>query len=198
MNQKGEVTLLSTLLVLVLMSIVLLSALELRKSYRLLERRTELFLCAKESKGEFHQYMKFMGRTNWGIKNIEKLALIMMFIPGLQGVAANAEKAKKFLQVSQELKHISYLKTLAGLKAKSCPLDPRMYISPFIPGPRLFKRDFHGAIKLKETKWTYYYFSKPYLLSLEVNASSFESFHPKMKYITAEKGAKLSSLLSSL
>jgi hypothetical protein len=198
MNQKGEVTLLSTLLVLVLMSVVLLSALELRKSFKLLEKRTELFICTKEAKGELNLYLKFMGRTNWGIKNIKKIALIMMFIPGLQGVAANAEKAKKYLQLVQELKHVSYLKTLGSLKAKGCALDPRMYISPFIIGPRFFKRDFHGALKLKETKWTYYYFSKPYLLSLEVNASSWESFHPKLNYIAGEKGAKLSSLLSSL
>lgn len=198
MNQKGEVTLLSTFLILALMSLVLLCSLELRKSYKLLERRTQLFLCTKETKGEFDLYLTFMGRTNWGIKNLKKLSLLMMFIPGLQGAASSAEKAKKFLQLSQEMKHISFLKTLSSLKRKGCPLDPRLLISPFQPGPRFFKRDHLGALKLREIKWTYYFLSKPYLLAIDVNATSFESLKPKITYKAVEKGAKLSSLLSSL
>jgi hypothetical protein len=194
MNQKGEVTLLSTLLILALMSIVLLCALELRKSFKLLEKRTNLFLCVKESKGEFNQYMKFMGRTNWAIKNINRVSLIMMFVPGLQGVAASSQKAKKFLQQAQNLKLISYLKTLSHLEAKSCPLDPRMLITPFKMG----SRDSDGALILKEDQWAYYYFSKPYLLTLKIDASGFESITPKILYQAEEKAAKLSFHLSSL
>jgi hypothetical protein len=197
MNQKGEVTLLSTLLLLVLMSIVLLCSLELRKSFKLMERRTQLYLCTKEAKGELHLLLKFMGRTNWGIKNINKASLIMMFIPGLQGVAADAQKAKKYLQYTQEARLLSYLKTLSQLKHKGCSLDPRMYITPFALGSRLLQRDLHGAAKLREQKWTYYYFSKPYFLSLDVNAMGLESIKPKIIYRAQEKAAKLSSLLSS-
>ncbi len=197
MNQKGEVTLVSTLIITVLMGMVLLCALELKKSYGLLQKRTHLFLCVKETKGEFHDYMKFMGRTNWAIKNINKASLIMMFIPGLQGVAADAQKAKKYLQYVQEARLVLYLKKLADLRGRKCSTDPRMFLTPFKLGSRLLKRDAHGAAELREEKWTYYYLSKPYLLQIEINASGFESLKPKLTYKSEEKAARLSSLLSS-
>lgn len=196
MNQKGEATLLTTLLIAVLTGIVLLCALELKKSFSQLERRTHLFLCVKETKGELHQYMKFMGRTNWAIKNINKASLIMLFIPGLQGVAADAQKAKKYLQYVQEGRTISYLKTLTSLRGRKCSTDPRMFLTPFKLGSRLLKRDAHGAAELREEKWTYYFLSKPYLLQINIEASGFESIKPAVNYITSERGAKLSSLLS--
>jgi hypothetical protein len=191
MNQRGETTLLSCFLLFTLMSIVLLCALELSKSFRQTERRSHLFLCVKEIKGEHHHFLKFMGRTNWGIKNINRTSLIMLFIPGLQGVASNAQKAKKYLQHTQELRLISYLKTLSKLKARSCPMDPRMLITPF-----KLKRNTDGALRLKEEKWTYYYFSKPYLISLKVDATGFESIRPTITYLSEESLARLSSLLS--
>lgn len=197
MNQKGEITLLSTLILTVLMGMVLLCALELKKSYGLLQKRTHLFLCVKETKGEFHDYMKFMGRTNWAIKNINKASLVMMFIPGLQGIAADAQKAKKYLQYVQEARLVLYLKKLADLRGRKCSTDPRMFLTPFKLGSRLLKRDAHGAAELREEKWTYYYLSKPYLLQIEINASGFESLKPKLTYKSEEKAARLSSLLSS-
>lgn len=197
MNQKGEVTVLTTLLIATLTGIVLLCALELRKSYSLLEKRTHLFLCVKETKGELNQYMKFMGRTNWAIKNINKASLIMMFIPGLQGIAADAQKAKKYIQYVQAIRSVSYLKTLSDLRVRKCSTDPRMFLTPFKLGSRMLKRDAHGAAELREEKWTYYYLSKPYLLQIEINASAFESLKPKITYKSEEKAAKLSSLLSS-
>ena len=196
MNEKGEVTLISSLLILILMGMVLLCSLELRKSFNLLEKRTHLFLCVKETKGEFHSFMKFMGRANWAIKNINRASLVMLFIPGLQAVALDVQKAKKYLQYVQEVKLVSYLKTLKDLKDKSCPIDPRMFITPFKLGARLLRRDKEGAAILKEEKWTYYYFSKPYLIGLEVKPGKWEKVWPKINYQTTEKAGKLSSLLS--
>jgi hypothetical protein len=197
MNQKGEVTLFSTLLLMVLMGIVLLCALELRKSFLLLEKRTHLFLCVKETKGELNRHLKFMGRSNWAIKNINRLSLVMMFIPGLQGVAANAEQAKEYLKLIQNAFVVSHLKSLMNLKQKGCPLDPRMITTPFKLGAGLLDRDNEGAAQLRDTKWTYYFLAKPYLLTMEVNAESYESIKPRIKYKIEEKAAKLSSLLSS-
>jgi hypothetical protein len=197
MNEKGEVTLISCLLILVLTGLVLLCGLELRKSFRLLEKRTHLFLCVKETRGELHNFMKFMGRSNWAIKNINRASLVMLFIPGLQAVALDAQKAKKYLQYVQEAMLVSYLKTLKDLKDKRCPLDPRMFITPFKLGSRLLKRDSEGAAILKEEKWNYYYFSKPYLISLEVKPGTWEKVWPEIKYQAEEKAGKLSSLLSS-
>lgn len=193
MNQKGEITLMSCFLIMALTSLVLLCALELRKSYRLLERRTHLFLCVKETKGEFHSFMKFMGRANWAIKNINRASLIMIFIPGLQKVALDAQKAKKYIQYVQNGKIVSYLKTLKDLKGKQCPLDPRMFLTPF-----KVKRDPYGALVLREKEWTYYFLSKPYFLGLKVSADRWERVQPKINYRTEEKAARLSSLLSSL
>lgn len=197
MNQRGDVTLLSCLSLFAMMCIVLLCSLELRKSYRLMEKRTKLFLCVKETKGEHHNFMKFMGQTNWGIKNINRASLIMFVIPGLQGAATNARRAKKYLEYSQEVRLVSYLTTLASIKRKGCPVDPRMFKTPFALGSRLLKRDSEGVAILKEEKWTYYYFSKPYFLSLEVNASGYQSVKPIIQYVAEEKMGTLSSLLSS-
>lgn len=195
-NQRGDITLMSCLLIFVTMSLVLLCSLELKKNFRLMEQRTKLFLCAKETKGEFHEYMKFMGRTNWGIKNIEKAAIVMMFIPGAQGAALSAKKLKKLLKHSQNIKLVSYLKTLHDIKKKGCDLDPRLYLTPFHLNGFLYSRDHNGAAKLRKNQWKYYFLSKPYLLSLEVDAGNYESINPKIKYISEEKGARLSSLLS--
>lgn len=198
MNEKGEVTLISCLLILALSGVILICSMELHSSFKLLKRRTDLFLCVKESKGEIHLFMKFMGRTNWAIKNINRASMIMIFVPGLQGLALDAQKAKKYLQYSQEARSISYLKTLTELKKKQCPLDPRMFITPFVLGPRLFKRDAEGAAILREDEWNYYFLSKPYLLTLKIQSQGFERINPKLTYISEEKAAKLSSLWSSL
>lgn len=197
MNQKGEVTLLSCLMIFCLMSVVLLSALELQKSFNLLQRRTHLFLCVKETKGELNDYIKFMGRTNWAIQNLKKAQVIMLLIPGTQGIAFDAEKLKKYLKHIQEVRTVSYLKSLNDLRKKSCPLDPRMLITPFKLGARVLQREVGGGAILRETKWTYGYFSKPYFLTVEVNASGWESVKPQITYKSEEKLAKLSSLLSS-
>lgn len=198
MNQKGEITLVSMLLILTLSSLILLSSLELRKSFKLLEKRTHLFLCVKETKGEFHHFMKFMGRTNWGIKNINRAALIMMFIPGLQGASMETQKLKKYLQYSQEVRLVSYLKTLNELRTKSCPLDPRLFITPFKLGTRLLQRNAEGAIILREEEWTYYFLSRPYLLQIKISLKNWEQINPRLNYQVEEKAAKLSSLWSSL
>ena len=198
MNQRGEVSLLCVLVIFTCASLVMLSALELKKNYRLLEKRTELYLCAKETKGEIHEFMTFMGRTNWGIKNLNRASLIMIFIPGMQGAAMDAQKVKKYLKYAQNLRLVSYLKTMKSLKGKSCPLDPQLFLTPFHLGTEVFDRDSEGAAQLRKNEWTYYFLSKPYLLTLTIKGTSFERVNPKITYISEEKGAKLSSLLSSL
>lgn len=198
MNERGEITVMSCFLILILMSLVLLCGLELRRTYKLMQTRTRLFLCVKETKGEFNEFMKFMGQTNWGIKNLNRVSVITLFIPGLQGVSANADRAKKFLQYVQEGRGAFYLNTIKDLqKKKGCPIDPRMYLTPFQLGSRFFKRDGEGALMLRENTWNYYFLLKPYVLALEVDSASWERAKPRMIYKASEKGAKLSSLLSS-
>jgi hypothetical protein len=197
MTQKGEASLLAILSVVVLVSVVLLSTLELRRSYKLLQKRTDLFLCTKEFKGEHLQFMRFMGQTNWAIVNIQRAQLIMYLIPGLQGVAASSGKARKVIKLSQYYKLVSYLKQLHSMQARRCPLDPRVLITPFELTTTGFKRDLEGAAKLREKEWTYVFLNNPYLLELTVNASGFQRLKPKVKAEARERAAKLSSLLSS-
>lgn len=69
MNERGDITLTSLFCLILISSLLLLTTLKLRRSFDLLQRRSELFLCAKETSGELERYLTFMGRTNWGIRN---------------------------------------------------------------------------------------------------------------------------------
>lgn len=197
MNQKGEMNLVFVLMVAGLSGVMILCALSLQKSFRLLEKRTELFLCAKETEGEIHQFMKFMGRTNWAIKNVEKAKLIMMFIPGLQGGALKAEKAKQTLIYIQNTSLIPYLKKMAEMKSRNCPMDPRIFITPFHLAGFGFQRSADSTAQLRSSKWTYHYVSFPYSLSTDWDANNFEAINPRLKRISRENAARLSSILSS-
>lgn len=197
MNQRGDVNLFFVIFVAGLSGVMLLCALRLQRSFRLLEKRTELFLCVKETEGELSRYMKFMGRTNWAIRNVEKAKYIMMFIPGLQGGALEAEKAKRTLILVQNTALVPYLKKFAVLKAKGCPVDPRLLITPFELSGAGYQRDHLGSAKLRKTIWTNQYVSLPYSLSVEWDASGFEAINPRLLRKSWENGAKLSSILSS-
>jgi hypothetical protein len=180
-----------------LSGVMILCALRLKNSFRLLEKRTELFLCTKEVEGELYQYIKFMGRTNWAIKNVEKAKLIMMFIPGLQGGALEAEKAKRTLIMMQNTALIPFLKKMAQLKSRSCPMDPRIFITPFKLAGYGYQRDADSTATLRSSKWSYQYVSFPYSLSVDWDASHYLGLSPRLKRISKENGGKLSSILSS-
>lgn len=197
MNQKGEATLLSILLLIGIMGIITLTTLKLKNSFRLLERRSHLFLCVKETKGELNRYLEFMGRSNWGIKNANRASLIMTFIPGFQGGAAAADKVKKTLINLQNLALIPYLKKIKQLQAKGCPLDPRMLITPFELNLQGYQRDSEDGAKLRMATWTYLFLKSPYLLKLKVNPGQLESIHPQISFQATESAEKLSSLWSS-
>jgi hypothetical protein len=98
----------------------------------------------------------------------------------------------------QEVKMTSYLKKLSDLRSKTCAIDPRMYITPFKLGSRLLARDGEGAAILRETKWTYGFFSRPYFISIKIDATGLERTRPKIDFVTEEKLAKLSFLSYSL
>ncbi len=197
MNQRGDVNLFFVLFVAGLTGTMILCALRLQRSFHLLEKRTELFLCVKETEGELTRFMTFMGRTNWAIRNVEKAKLIMLFIPGLQGGALEAEKAKRTLMLLQTSSLIPYLKKVAELKSKGCPLDPRILITPFALSGSGYQRESDGAAKLRKEKWTHQYLSLPYSLSVEWDAKDLNSLRPKFHRKSWENVARLSSILSS-
>jgi hypothetical protein len=196
MNQRGDSTLFCILLLLALSSLVILCSLELKRSFSLLEKRAHILLCVKETKGEINRYLKFMGRTNWAIENINRARLIMMLIPGLQGAALSGDKLKDALIHLQDASLILYFKTINDLKKRSCPIDPRMLLTPFEIELKGYKRDLEGAAKLRKKEWSYYFLHLPYAVSLEVTASSYKRIKPKIKYQFKESEVT-SSLLSS-
>lgn len=196
MKQKGEGLLFCVLVLMALSGLTFLCALELKKSFSLLQKRTHLYLCAKETKGELMLYLILMGRTNWAIKNLNRIKLITMIIPGLQGVSGNADKARRLLQSYQNYKLLSYMNTLRVLKGKRCFLDPQLFITPFMLNAVGYQRDNEGAALLRKTKWTYFYLEKPYLLTHEIDLEEFQRLKPKIKSVTKEKAAAPSSLWS--
>jgi hypothetical protein len=197
MNEKGEMNLLFVLMVVGLSGILILCALRLQRSFGLLEKRTQLFLCVKETEGEMVRYMKVMGRTNWAIKHLDKVKYAVIFFPPLAALAANAEEAKKGLILIQNLTLIPYMKKLSDLRGRGCPLDLRMLKTPFEISGVGYARDGDDTAKLRSKKWSYAYVSFPYSISVDWNASGYEALKPLLKRNSWENGAKLSSILSS-
>jgi hypothetical protein len=197
MNQRGEINLLFVFMVAAMTGILVLCSMRLQRSFRLLEKRTHLFLCVKETEGELKRYMTFMGRTNWALKNLKKAQLVAMFIPGLQGAAMEGEKLKRTLIYLQNMSLVAYLKKVAELRSRDCPLDPRLLHTPFQLAGAGYKRADDDTAELRNEKWTFQYVSLPYVLSVDWDASGFESIRPAFVRISRENAARLSSTLSS-
>lgn len=199
-NQKGEISLLAMLGLVVLSGLILLSSLKLHQSFSLLKKRSHLFLCTKEAKGELHNYLKMMGRTNWAIKNAKRASLVMLFIPGLQGAALEVDKVKRMVKIYQNtVVLVSYLEKLVSLQRQGCPIDPRMFITPFELSGAVYQRDSEEAAKLRKKEWSYTFLKMPYALEVRINAQNFERVTPKISYETKESAVRsLSRLFSSL
>ena len=197
-NEKGEALLFCVLVLVALSGLLTLCGLKLQHSFNLMEKRTNLFLCVKETKGEFHIYMKAMGRLNWMLKNVTKAQKVAIFFPPLWPYVGNAEKLKRAAKGLQAMTLAAYTTKISQIKLKGCPLDPHMVLNPYQLGTDSgFQRSLGGEAILRSKKWTYYFLERPYLLSLEVDGSRSEGIFPKLIYRAKEKGAILSSLLSS-
>jgi hypothetical protein len=190
MNEKGEATILTIMCMVVLTSITLLCCLELRESFGLLKKRTNLFLCAKELKGEHHQHLNVMGRTNWALKNIEKLKWTSLLIPGLQTVGMNANKAKKLLENYQNIHIGLYLNTLKNLSHKNCRPDPEMFKTAYVFNSKGLERNFNGTAKKRSNKWNYTFVSTPYVLNLKIDSSNSENLNPQIFYQVSQSMVK--------
>ena len=196
-NQRGEALLFCVLVLVVLSGLLTVCGLELQRNYSLMKKRTNIFLCVKETKGELDQYMKAMGRMNWLLKNISRAQMVAIFYPPLWAVVGNAEKLKKATKGLQAAGLAAYAAKLVELKGKDCPLDPQMLLTPYQLGSDYgFKRSMDGAAIIRKKTWTYYFLDRPYLLTLKIDASQVEAIIPKLSYQAEEKGAILSSLLS--
>jgi hypothetical protein len=166
--------------------LMILTSLELRRSFLLLQKRTELFLCTKEMKGELNRHLIFMGKMNWALKNLDRLKWVALFIPGLQGASLNAERAKFLIMRWQDIRLALYLKSLGTIKGRGCPLDLRVFKTPFLLGPRGLMRNMNGTTRLRSSSWTYYNINLPYSLALTIKVADLERIKPLLKYQTRE------------
>lgn len=197
-NQKGEALLFCVLILVVLSGLMTLCGLELQRNFSLLKKRTNLFLCVKETKGELDLYLKGMGRLNWLLKNVSRAQMIAVFYPPLWAYVGSAEKLKKVVKGMQAGGLGVYGAKLAELKGKGCPIDPQLLLTPFqLGGDYGFTRSMDGAALLRSKQWTYYFLETPYLLTLKIDGTGVDNIMPKLSYRAEEKGAILSSLLSS-
>lgn len=197
-NQRGEATLFCILILVALSGLLTLCGLELQSSFQTLKKRTSLFLCVKESKGELKLYIEKMGRLNWALDNISKAQLVALFIPPLWPYLGSADKIKKGVKTIQAMSLAPYLFKIKELKGRGCPIDPQMLMTPYVLGNDFaFARTKSGAAILRNPTWTYYFLKKPYLLTLEVDGTSSNSLHPRIRFQAEEKLGTLSSLLSS-
>jgi hypothetical protein len=198
MNERGEAIVLSILILTLLTGLLSLCGLELQHSFGLMRKRSEIFLCTKELKGELHQHLKVMGQTNWGLKNIKKAQLLSAFIPGIQGVALSGEKLKKMLKGIQTTSLIHFLSVITTLNKRHCPVPVNAYQGAFqFDGVRL-KRGLQGEALLRNKKWIYLFYHHPYLLEVRINAIRINELQPQIKYSITEKKVKSFSLSSSL
>jgi hypothetical protein len=187
MNQRGEALLFCILILTLLSGLLTLCGLELHRSYKQLEKRTKLFLCIKESKGELKQFLHGMGRTNWMIKNTSRAQYLFAVIPGLQGASLKARKIKKILQQFQQALLIKFFTNLTKIKQKACPLAPQLLLTPFKTKHITFERGPEGEALLRRKKWDYYFFQKPYLIVMNVDLSNLETPNPKINFKIKEK-----------
>lgn len=195
MNERGEITLFFVFAALALSGLLLLSSLQLKKSFRLLETRTKLILCAKETKGELDGYLRRMGQSNWAIKNLKLAQLISMIFPPLATVSGSAKQLKEALIQYQNLELVLHLQTLAKLKKKGCPVDPRMFKTPFLLGATGYMRDQLSVARLRSDEWSYYFLQKPYLLKLSINGRQHNRMKPLLDSRVTESEV-MSSFLS--
>ena len=197
-NQNGEATLFCVLILVALSGLLTLCSLELQYSFGLLKKRTHIFLCVKETKGELHRYLKHMGRLNWLIKNTSRAQAVAVFFPPLWPHVANADKLKRLAKTFQAAATPLYFDKIRDLKKRGCPIDPQIYLNPYELGSDYgFRRTLEGTAKIRKTKWTYHFLEKPYFLTLKVDAARAESLYPRVDYLAEEKTGTLSSLLSS-
>ena len=103
------------------------------------------------------------------------------------------KELKLFLIRTQNLRLISYLNSLKDIRRKGCQMDPRIFITPFELSFGSLRRDQSQSVILRNKKWNYLFYLRPYLINFQVDGTGWESPAPKIKYFSEEKAVKLLS-----
>lgn len=178
-----------------LLSLGLLLILLTSHHFRQMKARGELMLCLKETKGELHQFMIHIEKTNWAIKHIDK-AKYLIFIPGLQAVAANTERAKELIKKYQNLTLARYLFKLSLLH-KRCRQSPQSFMTPYQVGRGGFSRKFNGTT-IWRNKWRTQVIGKFEVAQIQIKEKKVARMRPDFQYTYSIKEGNAWSLLPSL
>jgi len=160
-----------------------------------MKARGELVLCLKEVKGELHKFVTHTEKLNWAIKHIDK-AKYLIFIPGLQAVAANSERAKKLVMGYQDFTLAQYLMKLTKLQ-KRCPQTPLAFMTPYQIGLKKFHRRFDGTTYWRK-EWKTQIKGKFETAYIQIKEKKIKQLEPQFQYQYSIKRGSVFSLLPSL
>ena len=165
-NQKGNATLLGVFLILMASGWSTLYLKNEAHLFKRLKSRLRSFTCMKEINGEVKSHIRLMERLNTAIDVAN--AVIVAGVVAPPAIKA-AKIAKKAAQLSQEVKHFSYMKKLVDLSRQKCVFDPKTYITPY-RHKGILSRDVPGRAKLRSKKWNQMTFGTQIFLKTEVEA----------------------------
>lgn len=144
-----------------MLALSLLSLFVIKKLHQHNELKTELseYLCIKEYNGVLQSYVSFMQKSNWAIKNIDRIDKVLWPFPSLKLASGATKSIEVALKRMQEVKTISVLQKFVTLKRKNCPISPNALIPPY----NVVKRSPNGEARLRRKKWQLIFFGKKIL-----------------------------------
>lgn len=182
-------------LVSLLLSLGVLLFLLTHHQFKQMKARGDLMLCLKEVKGELHDFIILTERMNWAIKHIDK-AKYLVFIPGLQAVAANAEKTKKYIQKYQDFTLTQYLLKLTKLKRR-CHMSPSSFMTPYQITVSGFRRHFDGTTQWRNEQWSLQILGQVELAQIQIKDKKSAQQKPQVTYSYSIKKVNALSVLPS-
>lgn len=151
LNSQGSVSLLSLPLFLILIAYLMISLSKSLQELRILQYKTQSYLCIKYVVKTNLSYLKFMSATNTGITG----SFYLMFVP-FPKVSIPARYLNRSLIAAQQLYQFSYLKDLSSNKyCKVTNIAHALINTPVKgKGPKI-RRSFDNSARIK-SKWTTY------------------------------------------
>jgi len=162
MNQRGEITSLLIFILMIFSSLLIYCALKLELNFIHLKKRTNILLCSKIAIQEVIRHVHFISKTNWAIKNAQKIKTVSLLIPGLQGVSLKTENIQIYLKTLQEFEYLRHLENLKKIKHKRCEMTSKTFLTPFKHDLSLYQRDQQQTILQRSSSWEYIFANNPF------------------------------------
>jgi predicted neutral ceramidase superfamily lipid hydrolase len=159
-----------------------------------IRERSLVYLCAKEFHQKQNSFIDKIETINLALISSQYLKFVTLLIPGSFVLTnASSKEIEIMLKKLQDLLLISYLKNLAMLKKKSCPLPLDSYKTPYVLSGLVFERNLNHQTVLRKLSWQIL-IAKPQtqlLMQFEVQAK----WKKKIKSKTEEIGLSKVQLL---